>query len=90
MLFRSKHFDRKPKSPKQEQISKIEETKFLIENPKTQNKNESNLNPLKKKKHFKVLRCVRNNLSQFSWQRGLRILEQNKRSMSNFIKQIAY
>ena len=30
---------------KQKQISKIEETNILIENPKTQNKNESNLNP---------------------------------------------
>ena len=35
---------------KQKQISKIEETNILIENPKTQNKNESNLNPKKKKK----------------------------------------
>ena len=35
---------------KQKQISKIEETNILIENPKTQNKkNESNLNPPKKK-----------------------------------------
>ena len=34
---------------KQKQISKIEETNILIENPKTQNKNESNLNPKKKK-----------------------------------------
>ena len=33
---------------KQKQISKIEETNILIENPKTQNKNESNLNPKKK------------------------------------------
>ena len=30
---------------KQKQISKIEETNILIENPKTHNKNESNLNP---------------------------------------------
>ena len=35
---------------KQKQISKIEETNILIENPNTQNKNESNLNPPKKKK----------------------------------------
>ena len=35
---------------KQKQISKIEETNILIENPKTQNKNESNLNPFNKKK----------------------------------------
>ena len=34
---------------KQKQISKIEETNILIENPKTQNKNESNLNPFNKK-----------------------------------------
>ena len=34
---------------KQKQISKIEETNILIENPKTQNKNESNLNQKKKK-----------------------------------------
>ena len=33
-------------------ISKIEETNILIENPKTQNKNESNLNPKKKKIEF--------------------------------------
>ena len=58
---------------KQKQISKIEETNILIENPKTQNKNESNLNPKKKKN--RVLRCVWNNLSQFNWQHGLRILE---------------
>ena len=37
---------------KQKQISKIEETNFLIENPKTQNKNESKLNPKKKKIEF--------------------------------------
>ena len=36
---------------KQKQISKIEKTNILIENPKTHNKNESNLNlPNKKKK----------------------------------------
>ena len=35
---------------KQKQISKIEEPNILIENPNTQNKNESNLNPKKKKK----------------------------------------
>ena len=34
---------------KQKQISKIEETNILIENPKTQNKNESNLNPFNNK-----------------------------------------
>ena len=33
---------------KQKQISKIEEPNILIENPNTQNKNESNLNPKKK------------------------------------------
>ena len=38
---------------KQKQISKIEETNILIENPKTQNKNESNLNPSKKKTQLK-------------------------------------
>ena len=31
------------KKPKQKQISKIEKTNILIENPKTHNKNESNL-----------------------------------------------
>ena len=35
---------------KQKQISKIEETNILIENPKTQNKNDSNLNPFNQKK----------------------------------------
>ena len=63
---------------KQKQISKIEKTNILIENPKTQNKNESNLNPFNKKKKKKkegVLRCIWNNLSQFNWQHGLRILE---------------
>ena len=39
---------------KQKQISKIEKTKFLIENPKTHNKNESNLNLPKKKNQLKV------------------------------------
>ena len=34
---------------KQKQISKIEETNILIENPSTQSKNESNLNPFNKK-----------------------------------------
>ena len=38
---------------KQKQISKIEETNILIENPKIQNKNESNLNPFNKKKNKK-------------------------------------
>ena len=33
---------------KQKQISKIKEPNILIENPNTQNKNESNLNPKKK------------------------------------------
>ena len=64
---------KKQKQTKQKQISKIEETNILIENPNTQNKNESNLNP--KKKKFRFLRCVRNNLSQFNWQHVLRILE---------------
>ena len=41
---------KKQKQTKQKQISKIEETNILIENPNTQNKNESNLNPFKKKK----------------------------------------
>ena len=35
---------------KQKQISKIEKTNLLIENPKTHNKNESNLNLSNKKK----------------------------------------
>ena len=40
---------------KQKQISKIEKTNILIEYPKTQNKNESNLNlPNKKKTQLKV------------------------------------
>ena len=34
----------KKKKQKQKQISKIEKTNILIENPKTQNKNKSNLN----------------------------------------------
>ena len=39
------------KTKKKKQISKIEKTNILIEYPKTQNKNESNLNlPNKKKK----------------------------------------
>ena len=39
---------------KQKQISKIEKTNILIEYPKTQNKNESNLNlPNKKKNSIK-------------------------------------
>ena len=45
------NLEKKTKKKKQKQISKIEKTKFLIENPKTHNKNESNLNlPNKKKK----------------------------------------
>ena len=44
---------KKQNKTKQKQISKIEETNILIENPKTQNKNESNLNP-KKKKSFEM------------------------------------
>ena len=40
---------KKQKQTKQKQISKIEETNILIENPHTQNKNGSNLNPKKKK-----------------------------------------
>ena len=36
---------------KQKQISKIEETNILIENPKTKNKNESNQNPFNQKKN---------------------------------------
>ena len=39
---------------KQKQISKIEETNILIENPKTQNKNDSNLNPFNQKKKKKT------------------------------------
>ena len=39
---------------KQKQISKFEKTNILIENPKTQNKNESNLNLPKKKTPLKV------------------------------------
>ena len=38
---------------KQKQISKIEKTNILIENPKTQNKNESNLNLPNKKNSIK-------------------------------------
>ena len=43
---------KKQKQTKQKQISKIEETNILIENPNTQNKNESNLFPNKKKLEF--------------------------------------
>ena len=39
---------------KQKQISKIEKTNILIEYPKTQNKNESNLNLPNKKTQLKV------------------------------------
>ena len=39
---------------KQKQISKFEKTNILIENPKTQKKNESNLNLLNKKTQLKV------------------------------------
>ena len=39
---------------KQKQISKFEKTNILIENPKTQNKNESNLNLPNKKTQLKV------------------------------------
>ena len=67
--------EKEKKKPKQKQISKG--NKHFDRKPK-------------KKKKKRVLRCVRNNLSQFNWQHGLRILEQNKRSISNFIKQIAY
>ena len=38
---------------KQKQISKIEKTNILIENPKTHNKNKSNLNLQNKKKSIK-------------------------------------
>ena len=38
----------KQNKTKQKQISKIEEPNILIENPNTQNKNESNLKPKKK------------------------------------------
>ena len=45
----------KKQKTKQKQISKIEKTNILIEYPKTQNKNESNLNlPNKKKTQLKV------------------------------------
>ena len=40
---------------KQKQISKFEKTNILIENPKTQNKNKSNLNLLNKKTQLKVM-----------------------------------
>ena len=46
--------NQKKNKTKQKQISKIEEPNILIENPNTQNKNESNLKP--KKKKFRVLR----------------------------------
>ena len=44
---------------KQKQISKIEKTNILIENPKTHNKNESNLNfiPKPTKLRKKMYRC---------------------------------
>ena len=41
------------KKKKKKQISKIEKTNILIENPKTQNKNESNLNLPNKKNSIK-------------------------------------
>ena len=40
--------NQKTNKTKQKQISKIEEPNILIENPNTQNKNESNLKPKKK------------------------------------------
>ena len=49
-LWFSDFFNLKKKNKKN--ISRIEETNILIENPKTQNKNESNLNPQKKKLEF--------------------------------------
>ena len=49
---------------KQKQISKIEETNILIENPKIQNKNESNLNPFNKKNKNK------NNISYSNLKNG--------------------
>ena len=44
---------KKKKKTKQKQISKIEKTNILIENPKTHNKNESNLNLPNKIKSIK-------------------------------------
>ena len=44
---------KKKKTKKQKQISKIEKTNILIENPKTHNKNKSNLNLPNKKKSIK-------------------------------------
>ena len=41
------------KKKKQKQISKIEKTNILIENPKTHNKNESNLNFIPKPKKLR-------------------------------------
>ena len=41
------------KKTKQKQISKIEKTNILIENPKTHNKNESNLNFIPKPKKLR-------------------------------------
>ena len=42
------------KKTKQKQISKIEKTNILIDNPKTHNKNESKLNLQNKKKKKKI------------------------------------
>ena len=64
---------KKKQKKKQKQISKIEETNILIENPKQKRIKSKPIQPKKKKK--RVLRCIRNNLSQFNWQNGLRILE---------------
>ena len=46
------------KKKKQKQISKIEKTKFLIENPKTHNKNESNLNFIPKHTKIEKKKCT--------------------------------
>ena len=43
------------KKKKKKQISKFEKTNILIENPKTQSKNESNLNLPNKKTQLKVM-----------------------------------
>ena len=61
---------------KQKQISKIEETNILIENPKTQNKNESNLNPFNNKN--------KNNISYPNLKNG------KKKYQSRFRRRLMY
>ena len=47
-VIKKKKKNKQTNKTKQKQISKIEEPNILIENPNTQNKNESNLKPKKK------------------------------------------